>query len=276
MDDPDTKQGASGGGGGPSAAAAGPQGTRVCRVCGTRFACPPRAGKKAVFCSDACRQKAWRARRRTMDERRERAALDDGRVQGADHNARTITDLSRMLSAAQARETRLARRNATLERRARDAEGRLDRLTDDVRDAIMDGTLRLAQGADLDRHRTLTDALQTTGDGTGEDWDDVLDRWHALRGRHSASLRRAAQDAARDARGEDPLASTVALIRAVRDAQELFAAEEKEFLDAHEGLRDVLDERREEARWEAEHGAPPDDAWYVAREERRARGASAD
>lgn len=274
MDDPDTKQGAAGGGGGPSAAAAGPQGTRVCRVCGTRFVCPPSAKDKA-FCSAACRQKAWRARRRTMDARRERAALDDGRVQGADHNARTITDLSRMLSAAQARETRLAQRNATLERRARDAEGRLERLTDDVRDAIRDGTLRLVRDADLARHRTLTDALQTTGDGTGEDWDDVLDQWRALRRSHSASLRRTAQDAARTTRGEDPLASTVALIRAVRDAQERFAAEENEFLDAHRGLRDVLDERREEAQWEAEHGAPPDDAWYIAREERRARGASA-
>ncbi|HET9556863.1 MAG TPA: hypothetical protein VFS70_06975, partial [Actinomycetota bacterium] len=53
---------------------------RDCPTCGRRFGQPDDPGRKRRFCSDACKQTAYRARKRTREQARQRAQ-DDARRQ---------------------------------------------------------------------------------------------------------------------------------------------------------------------------------------------------
>jgi hypothetical protein len=53
---------------------------RDCPTCGSRFGQPDDPGRKRRFCSDACKQAAYRARKRTREQARQRAQ-DDARRQ---------------------------------------------------------------------------------------------------------------------------------------------------------------------------------------------------
>jgi endogenous inhibitor of DNA gyrase (YacG/DUF329 family) len=53
---------------------------RTCPTCGRTFGQPDDPGRKRRFCSDACKQAAYRARKRTREQARQRAQ-DDARRQ---------------------------------------------------------------------------------------------------------------------------------------------------------------------------------------------------
>ena len=57
-------------------------------ACGRRFAQPDDPGRKRRFCSDACKQAAYRARKRARDQARQRAE-DDARRRARDRTRRT-------------------------------------------------------------------------------------------------------------------------------------------------------------------------------------------
>ena len=46
---------------------------RTCPACGRRFGQPDDPGRKRRFCSDACKQAAYRARKRASEQSRQRA-----------------------------------------------------------------------------------------------------------------------------------------------------------------------------------------------------------
>jgi hypothetical protein len=66
---------------------------RTCPACGRRFGQPDDPGRKRRFCSDACKQAAYRARKRASDQARQRAQ-DDTRRQ-REEQARRARDRSR-------------------------------------------------------------------------------------------------------------------------------------------------------------------------------------
>jgi endogenous inhibitor of DNA gyrase (YacG/DUF329 family) len=49
---------------------------RTCPACGRRFGQPDDPGRKRRFCSDACKQAAYRARKRAREQARQRAEDD--------------------------------------------------------------------------------------------------------------------------------------------------------------------------------------------------------
>jgi endogenous inhibitor of DNA gyrase (YacG/DUF329 family) len=68
---------------------------RTCPACGRRFGQPDDPGRKRRFCSDACKQAAYRARKRASEQARQRAeeearrrAREDAR-RARDHTRRT-------------------------------------------------------------------------------------------------------------------------------------------------------------------------------------------
>jgi len=66
---------------------------RTCPACGRRFGQPDDPGRKRRFCSDACKQAAYRARKRASDQARQRAHEDARRH--AREEARRARDRSR-------------------------------------------------------------------------------------------------------------------------------------------------------------------------------------
>jgi hypothetical protein len=66
---------------------------RICPTCGRRFGQPDDPGRKRRFCSDACKQAAYRARKRASDQARQRAQEDEARR--AREDARRARDRSR-------------------------------------------------------------------------------------------------------------------------------------------------------------------------------------
>jgi hypothetical protein len=66
---------------------------RTCPACGRRFGQPDDPGRKRRFCSDACKQAAYRARKRASDQARQRAQ-DDARHR-AREDARRARDRTR-------------------------------------------------------------------------------------------------------------------------------------------------------------------------------------
>jgi endogenous inhibitor of DNA gyrase (YacG/DUF329 family) len=66
---------------------------RTCPACGRRFGQPDDPGRKRRFCSDACKQAAYRARKRDREQTRQRAQ-DDARGR-AREDARPARDRSR-------------------------------------------------------------------------------------------------------------------------------------------------------------------------------------
>jgi endogenous inhibitor of DNA gyrase (YacG/DUF329 family) len=66
---------------------------RTCPACGRRFGQPDDPGRKRRFCSDACKQAAYRARKRASDQARQRAQ-DDARHR-AREDARRAHDRTR-------------------------------------------------------------------------------------------------------------------------------------------------------------------------------------
>jgi hypothetical protein len=56
-------------------------------ACGRRFGQPDDPGRKRRFCSDACKQAAYRARKRAREQARQRAE-DDARRRQRDEQAR--------------------------------------------------------------------------------------------------------------------------------------------------------------------------------------------
>ena len=59
-----------------------------CPTCGRRFGQPDDPGRKRRFCSDACKQAAYRARKREREQARQRAE-DDARRRARDRTRRT-------------------------------------------------------------------------------------------------------------------------------------------------------------------------------------------
>jgi Protein of unknown function (DUF2786) len=53
---------------------------RTCPTCGSRFGQPDDPGRKRRFCSDACKQAAYRARKRASEQARKRAQEDAHRA----------------------------------------------------------------------------------------------------------------------------------------------------------------------------------------------------
>ena len=53
---------------------------RICPACGRRFGQPDDPGRKRRFCSDACKQAAYRARKRASEPARQRAQEDAAHV----------------------------------------------------------------------------------------------------------------------------------------------------------------------------------------------------
>jgi len=66
---------------------------RTCPACGRRFGQPDDPGRKRRFCSDACKQAAYRARKREREQARQRAQ-DDARRR-AREDARRARDRTR-------------------------------------------------------------------------------------------------------------------------------------------------------------------------------------
>jgi endogenous inhibitor of DNA gyrase (YacG/DUF329 family) len=62
---------------------------RTCPTCGHRFAQPDDPGRKRRFCSDACKQAAYRQRRRAREQARQRAQDDTRRRQREEQARRT-------------------------------------------------------------------------------------------------------------------------------------------------------------------------------------------
>jgi endogenous inhibitor of DNA gyrase (YacG/DUF329 family) len=61
---------------------------RTCPTCGTSFGQPDDPGRRRRFCSDACKQAAYRARKRGRDHTRQQAE-DDARRRARDRTRRT-------------------------------------------------------------------------------------------------------------------------------------------------------------------------------------------
>jgi hypothetical protein len=66
---------------------------RTCPACGRRFGQPDDPGRKRRFCSDACKQAAYRARKRERERARQRAEEDASRR--AREDARRARDHTR-------------------------------------------------------------------------------------------------------------------------------------------------------------------------------------
>ena len=64
---------------------------RTCPACGRRFGQPDDPGRKRRFCSDACKQAAYRARKRASEQARQRAQ-DDARRRAREEQARGARD----------------------------------------------------------------------------------------------------------------------------------------------------------------------------------------
>ena len=67
---------------------------RTCPACGRRFGQPDDPGRKRRFCSDACKQAAYRARKRAGEQARRRAQ-DDARRRAHEEQARRARDRTR-------------------------------------------------------------------------------------------------------------------------------------------------------------------------------------
>jgi endogenous inhibitor of DNA gyrase (YacG/DUF329 family) len=68
---------------------------RTCPTCGTRFGRPDDPGRKRRFCSDACKQAAYRARKREREQARQRARDEEARRRAREEQARRTRDRSR-------------------------------------------------------------------------------------------------------------------------------------------------------------------------------------
>jgi len=66
---------------------------RTCPTCGHRFGQPGDPGRKRRFCSDACKQAAYRARKRAREQARQRA--QDDRRRQREEQARRARDRTR-------------------------------------------------------------------------------------------------------------------------------------------------------------------------------------
>jgi endogenous inhibitor of DNA gyrase (YacG/DUF329 family) len=62
---------------------------RTCPTCGRRFGQPDDPGRKRRFCSDACKQAAYRQRKREREQARQRAQDDPRRRQHEEQARRT-------------------------------------------------------------------------------------------------------------------------------------------------------------------------------------------
>jgi hypothetical protein len=60
---------------------------RTCPACGRRFGQPDDPGRKRRFCSDACKQAAYRARKRASEQARQRAE-EEARHRAREEQAR--------------------------------------------------------------------------------------------------------------------------------------------------------------------------------------------
>jgi endogenous inhibitor of DNA gyrase (YacG/DUF329 family) len=67
---------------------------RTCPTCGHRFGQPDDPGRKRRFCSDACKQAAYRQRKREREQARQRAH-EDARRRARDEQTRRARDRGR-------------------------------------------------------------------------------------------------------------------------------------------------------------------------------------
>jgi hypothetical protein len=67
---------------------------RTCPTCGRRFGQPDDPGRKRRYCSDACKQAAYRARKRAREQAHQRAQ-DDARRRQREEQARRQRDRAR-------------------------------------------------------------------------------------------------------------------------------------------------------------------------------------
>jgi hypothetical protein len=67
---------------------------RTCPACGRRFSQPDDPGRKRRFCSDACKQAAYRARKRAREQARQRAQ-DDAHRRAREEQTRRQRDRAR-------------------------------------------------------------------------------------------------------------------------------------------------------------------------------------
>jgi endogenous inhibitor of DNA gyrase (YacG/DUF329 family) len=65
---------------------------RTCPTCGHRFGQPDDPGRKRRFCSDACKQAAYRQRKRAHEQAHQRAQDDARRRQREEQARRTRLD----------------------------------------------------------------------------------------------------------------------------------------------------------------------------------------
>jgi endogenous inhibitor of DNA gyrase (YacG/DUF329 family) len=68
---------------------------RTCPACGRSFAQPDDPGRKRRFCSDVCKQAAYRARKRASEQGRQRAQ-NDARRRAHEEHARRARDRGRI------------------------------------------------------------------------------------------------------------------------------------------------------------------------------------
>ena len=68
---------------------------RTCPTCGASFGQPDDPGRKRRFCSDACKQAAYRARQRTREQAHQRAQQEDARRRAREEHARRARDRTR-------------------------------------------------------------------------------------------------------------------------------------------------------------------------------------
>jgi endogenous inhibitor of DNA gyrase (YacG/DUF329 family) len=78
---------------------------RTCPTCGRTFGQPNDPGRKRRFCSDACKQAAYWARRRASDQARQRAE-DEARRRAREEQARRARDHTRRAPPPHARTSR--------------------------------------------------------------------------------------------------------------------------------------------------------------------------
>ena len=67
---------------------------RTCPACGRRFGQPDDPGRKRRFCSDACKQAAYRARKREREQARQHAQ-DDAHRRAREEQTRRARDRTR-------------------------------------------------------------------------------------------------------------------------------------------------------------------------------------
>jgi endogenous inhibitor of DNA gyrase (YacG/DUF329 family) len=67
---------------------------RTCPTCGVSFGQPDDPGRKRRFCSDACKQAAYRTRKRASEQARQRAD-EDARGRAREEQARRARDRTR-------------------------------------------------------------------------------------------------------------------------------------------------------------------------------------